>query len=287
MSKLQQRTALVGVLVAISLALLWLNGTGRLEGVKSAVSLPFTAMQRSVARAWGNVVEIFQKNPDAEAVRQENTELQAEVNRLQTRVTELEENEAALKTLSGLVNYARTQPQNDYLAANVIGRDPSPFLKYILLDRGSDDGVRRDMPVVTDAGLVGKVVEVTSQACKVELIVDSNSAVNALLQKSRERGVVVGELAGGVVMQYVSQQVVIEPGEPVLTSGLGGTYPAGILIGTVSAVQKLNYEVLQQADVTPGADFTHLEIVLIIVNFKPIDLEPFFNATPTPVVPAP
>jgi rod shape-determining protein MreC len=107
------------------------------------------------------------------------------------------------------------------------------------------------------------------------------------LQKSRERGVVVGELAGGVVMQYVSQQVVIEPGEPVLTSGLGGTYPAGILIGTVSAVQKLNYEVLQQADVTPGADFTHLEIVLIIVNFKPIDLEPFFNATPTPVVPAP
>ena len=287
MSKFQQRTALVGLLVVISLALLWLNGTGRLEVVKSAVSLPFTAMQRSVARAWGNVTEIFRKNPDAEALRQENAELKAEVNRLQTRVTELEENEAALKTLSGLVNYARTQPQNDYLAANVIGRDPSPFLKYIILDRGSDDGVRRDMPVVTDAGLVGKVVEVTSQACKVELIVDSNSAVNALLQKSRERGVVVGELAGGVMMQYVSQQIVIEPGEPVLTSGLGGTYPEGILIGTVSAVQKLNYEVLQQADVTPGVDFSHLEIVLIIVNFKPIDLGPFFNATPTPIAPAP
>src|SRR5439155_22095745 len=116
----------------------------------------------------------------------------------------------------------------------------------------------------TDSGLVGRVVEVTSAACKVLLIIDSSSAVNARLQKSREEGVAVGQLAGGLQMQYLSQQAVVEPGDLVLTSGLGGTYPADIILGTVNAVHKLDYEVLQNADLTPGVDFKRLEMVVII-----------------------
>ncbi len=285
MSKFRRRSILVAILLTISAGLLGLNQAGRLEPVKYLLQTPLTVLQRSVSRTWDGVSSLFQDNPEAEALRQQNAELQAQVNQLQTRIVQLEEDQAALQTLSGLVSYARTQPENRYLAANVIGRDPSPFLRYILLDRGSDDGVRRDMPVVTDHGLVGKIVEVTSQASKVQLVVDASSAVNALLQKSRERGVVTGQLAGGLVMQYISQQVTVEPGERVLTSGLGGTYPQDIVIGAVSAVQKLNYEVLQQAEVIPGVDFSRLEIVLIIVSFKPIDLGPFFQNTPTPAAP--
>jgi rod shape-determining protein MreC len=73
----------------------------------------------------------------------------------------------------------------------------------------------------------------------------------------------------------------------VLTSGLGGTYPQGLVIGTVGAVQQLNYEVLQSADVVPAVDFNRLEIVLIITNFQPVDFSPFFQTTPTPAPPAP
>ncbi len=285
MSKFQRRSILVVVLLAASLGLLGLDRAGALAPVKNTLGTSMTVLQRSVARTWASVAGLFQSNPDAESLRRQNAELQAQVNQLQARVIQLEEDQTALKTLSGLVNYARTQPDYRYLAANVIGRDPSPFLRYLLLDRGSDDGIRRDMPVVTDQGLVGKIVEVTSQASKVQLIVDSGSAVNALLQKSRERGVVSGQLAGGLIMQYISQQVTVEPGERVLTSGLGGAYPQGLFIGAVSAVQKLNYEVLQQAEVTPGVDFGRLEIVLIIVSFKPLDLGPFFQITPTPAAP--
>ena len=285
MSKFQRRSILVAVLLAASVGLLGLDRAGALTPVKNALGTPLTVLQRSVARTWASVAGLFQNNPDAESLRRQNAELEAQVNQLQARVIQLEEDQTALKTLSGLVNYARTQPDHRYLAANVIGRDPSPFLRYLLLDRGSDDGVRRNMPVVTDQGLVGKIVEVTSQASKVQLIVDSGSAVNALLQQSRERGVVSGQFAGGLIMQYISQQVTVEPGERVLTSGLGGTYPQGLFVGTVSAVQKLNYEVLQQAEVTPGVDFGRLEIALIIVSFKPLDLGPFFQITPTPAAP--
>ena len=94
----------------------------------------------------------------------------------------------------------------------------------------------------------------------------------------------VGQLAGGLQMQFISQQAQMEPGDVVVTSGLGGIYPAAIVIGTVSAIEKQDYEVLQSADLATTVDFNRLEIVLIIVNFKPVDLSTFFEPTPTPAV---
>jgi rod shape-determining protein MreC len=287
MTKFQTRSILVVVLALASLGLLGLNQTGLLDPVKDVLLIPLTALQRGLAQAWGNVSGVFEPRPDVAALQQQNAELEAEVNRLRAQITELEEDRAALNTLSGLLNYARTQPDNQYLAANVIGLDPSPFVKFIILDRGSNAGVISGLPVVNEQGLVGKVVEVTGDSSKVQLIVDASSAVNAYLQNSRERGVVVGQLAGGLEMQDISQQVEVQPGEKVLTSGLGGLYPPGLVIGAVSAVEKLNYEVLQRADITPAVDFSRLEIVLIILNFKRRDFDPFFQATPTPPAAAP
>jgi rod shape-determining protein MreC len=287
MSKLQTRSILVVVFVLASLGLLGLNQSGSLGPVKGALLLPLTALQNWVAQTWNGAEALFQRTPDAEALRQRNAELEAENARLKAQAAAAAEDRATLNTLSRLLDYARTQPENTYLAANVIGLDPSPFLNYVILDRGSDAGVTSGMPVVTDQGLVGRIVEVTATSAKVQLVVDGASAVNALLQTSRERGVVVGQLAGGLEMQNITQQAKIEPGEVVLTSGLGGRFPPGIIIGTVNATQKLNYEVLQKADITPAVDFNRLEIVLIIANFTPRDFSPFFQATPTAPAPAP
>ena len=171
---------------------------------------------------------------------------------------------------------------NLYLAANVIGFDTSPFLSYIFLDRGSNDNIRRDMPVVTEAGLVGRVVEVTATACKVLLITDPNPPVNARVVRSRAAGVVVGQTAGSLTLQYLAQEAEVQPGDVVITSGLGGKYPEGIVIGTVTVVQRQDYEVQQTAVLVSPIDFRALEMALIITSFQPIDFEPFSQPTPAP-----
>jgi len=282
MSKFQARSLLVVILVVASLGLIGLSVTGTLGPVKNLLLAPLSIMQRGVASAWGSLSGVFHAHPAEDQLLKRNAELEAQVTALEAQVAQLQENQADFKVLSELLSFERDRPENQYLPANLLGRDPSPYLSYLILDRGSDDGVRKDMPVVTGNGLVGKVVEVTSSACKVLPIIDAASSVNARLLKTREEGVVAGQLAGGLQLQYISQQVTLELGETVVTSGLGGLYPPDLIIGTVNAVQKQNYEVLQNADLTPAVDFNRLEIVLIITNFKPIDFSPFFQPTPAP-----
>ena len=278
MSKLQPRTLLVILLVGVSLGLLVFGGAAWLAPAREALETPLAVLQRAVAGLWGRVAESLQADPSVEALQQQVSALEAENSRLRAENVQLRESESQLRILSGLVEYARSQPDAKYLTANLIGRDTSPLLTTLIFDRGSDDGVIRGMPVVTGDGLVGRVVEVSPQACKVQPLTDPASAVAARLQTSRETGVVVGQLGGGLEMQFITQQTRVSPGEVVLTSGLGGSFPAG----TVSAVQQLDYEVLQKADLTPAVDVNRLEIVLIITNFTPVDLSPFFRTTPTP-----
>jgi rod shape-determining protein MreC len=287
MSRLQSRTIFVALLLAAILALLALNQSGRLDGLKSLLSTPLSALQRGVSGITTGISQTFGGGADAGALRQENADLKAQVAQLQKRIVDLQEGQADLTLLSGLLNYARSQPDNQYAAANVIGRDSSPFLSYIIIDLGTDKGVARDQPVVTDNGLVGTVVAVTCCSARVRLVTDPDSAVNARLQQSRDEGIAVGRFGGGLELQYLSQQAQVKTGDLVLTSGLGGSYPQGIVLGTVSAVQRQAFDVLQTASLTPGVDFNRLEIVLVITNFKPVDLNPILAPAPTAAAPSP
>jgi rod shape-determining protein MreC len=286
-SRLQSRTVFVALLVAAIVALLLLNQTGRLDEIKSVLLTPLGALQRGVAGATAGLAQALGGHPDDATLRQENEDLKAQVAQLQKRNVDLQENLVDLNLLSGLLNYARSVPENRYAAANVIGRDSSPFLSYIIIDRGTDDGVARDQPVVTDNGLVGTIVAVTCCSARVRLITDPDSAVTARLQQSRDECVAVGRYGGGLELQFCSQQAQIKSGDVVLTSGLGGRYPEGIVLGTVSAVQRQAFDVLQTASLTPGVDFSRLEIVLVVTNFKPIDLSPILQPAPTPAGAAP
>jgi rod shape-determining protein MreC len=216
---------------------------------------------------------------DVISLRQRNAELEAEVSRLQTQIVELQQQVTETQILAALVDFSHANPESTYKAAAVIGRDPSPFLHYIIINRGSSDGIRRGMPVVTNQGLVGRVDAVIADAARVQLLTDPGIAVNARLQAAETDGILTGSVTGDLTMDMISQDAHVEPGDVVFTSGLGGDYPPDLLIGQVVNVRKRDYELFQQASILPAVDFSQLEIVLVITNFRPVDISPLLPET--------
>jgi rod shape-determining protein MreC len=216
---------------------------------------------------------------DITSLRARNAELEAQVSQLQTQVIELQQRVNETEILAALVDFSRSNPENTYKAAAVIGRDPSPFLHYIIINRGSNDDIRRGMPVVTNQGLVGRVDAVIADAARVQLITDPASSINIYLQNADTNAVLLGSVTGDVSLDLISQDAVVQPGDLILTSGLGGGYPQDLIIGQVVTVRSLEYELFQQATVQPAVDFTRLEIVLVITNFRPVDISPLVPAT--------
>ena len=211
---------------------------------------------------------------DIASLRQRNSELETEVSELQAQVIQLQQQAGQTQILAALVDFAQARPENRYEAAAVIGEDPSPFLQYVIINRGSNSGILRGMPVVTNQGLVGRVDAVIADAARIQLITDPASNVNVRLQNAEVDASLVGSLTGDVSLQLVPQDISLQPGDLVLTSGLGGGYPPDLIVGQVVNVRKRDFDLFQQASVQPVVDFTRLQIVLVIVNFKPVDISP-------------
>jgi len=267
------RSLAAGILVLIALALLVLSLSGFLNSIRGMALTPVAAVQGWIAIRFTTLRNLLAAPSDVAILRQQNAELQAEVAQLQREVIALREQAAEAEILGALLNYARSNPESRYLATNVIGRDVSPYLRSVWIGSGTDAGIARGMPVVTERGLVGRVVEAFPTAARVQLITDPQSAVNVRLQDSRADGVTIAQPNGELWMDQVNQGVEITPGELVLTSGLGGGYPPDITVGQVASVRARDYELFQQAVLQPGVNFEDLEIVLVITSFQPIPVE--------------
>jgi rod shape-determining protein MreC len=211
---------------------------------------------------------------DIISLRTRNAELEAQVSQLQTQVIELQQRVNETEILAALVDFSRTNPDSTYKAAAVIGRDPSPFLHYIIINRGSNDDIRRGMPVVTNQGLVGRIDAVIADAARVQLITDPASSVNIYLQNADTNAVLLGSVTGDVSLDMISQNVAVEPNDIIFTSGLGGGYPPDLIIGQVVTLRSLEFELFQKATVQPAVDFSRLDIILVITNFRPVDITP-------------
>lgn len=219
---------------------------------------------------------------DVLTLRQQNAGLESEIAGLQTQIIQLQQQLTDTEILAALVDFSHSNPESSYKAAAVIGRDPSPFLHYIIINSGSNDGLRRGMPVVTNQGLVGRIDAVIADAARVQLVTDPASAVNVRLQNADTDALLVGSVTGDLSLDMISQDIPLQQGDVVLTSGLGGEYPADLLIGQILNIRKRDYELFQEASVQSTVDFSRLEIVLVITNFKPIDIAPL---VPVEVIP--
>lgn len=270
------------VLILIVAGLILLALGGYLTPVSRYVVTPVVSAQTWLASRYQAIQNLVSAPQDLTRLRQRNTELEAEVSRLESQIIDLQQQLSETRILSALVDFARVHPENRYLAASVIGRDPSPFLQYVIINRGSDDGLRRGMPVVTQQGLVGRISKVTAGAATVQLISDAAAKVNVRIEPSRAQALLQGQITGEVSLDMIPQAAKVQVGDLVLTSGLGGNYPDNILIGQITGVRRRDYDIFQQASVQPVVDFSQLEIVLVITNFRPVDISPL---VPTPGAP--
>ncbi len=263
---------IVFVLIAVGMIALALGGY--LTSLSRILLNPLVEVQAWVYSRYQVAQDILRAPQDLARLQQRNLQLEAQVSQLQAQIIDLQQQLTEARILSALVDFARANPENRYQAAAVIGRDPSPFLRYIIINRGSDDNIRRGMPVVTQQGLVGRVDAVTANAARVQLITDSAAVVNAKIQPSGAQAVLKGQITGDLLLDLIPQGASINVGDLVLTSGLGGGYPPNIVIGQIAGIRSQPQDIFQSATVQSVVDFNQLEIVLVIVNFRPVNIEP-------------
>jgi rod shape-determining protein MreC len=267
------------VLVAIGLVALALGGY--FNPVTNWFSRITVNAQTWVSGRYMAVVDFFTVPHDVASLQQRNAQLEADVAQLQTQVIGLQQQVTETNILSALVDFARANPAYSYKAAAVIGRDPSPFLRYVIINVGSNEGILPGMPVVTEKGLVGRVDAVISEAARVQLVTDAASSINVRTQASNTEAMLVGSITGDLSLDMIPQDANVQVGDVVLTSGLGGNYPANLLVGQVVSVKKQQSELFQQAAIQPNVDYNLLQFVLVIADFKPVDITPLIG-TPGP-----
>lgn len=262
------------VLVLIVLGIAFFALSGYMNKVIDRLMGPVIRVQSTVMERLNFVVNLFSISQTEVELAAENEELKKQVAELQNYIIQLQQNLNEADILYALLGFARSSPDEQYIPAKVIGKDPSPFLKYILIDQGSDQGIRSGMPVVTNKGLVGRIEAVTASASRVKLITDSTSMINAVIVDADAECMVQGSITGDVTIEMVSQDVKLEPGQIVQTSGLGGDFPADFIIGQVLNVNQINNEIFQSASILPAEDFNSLQAVLVVSNFSPANTAP-------------
>jgi len=274
------RVVVIVVLVGTAVLLSILDSTGNLNSVFSFVRDPMTTILSWTSGRAETVSSTLSGPRDLRTAQEQITLLEAQLDVLERENEELREIQGEYQLLLDLFNRARQSPEYTRQTASVIGRDTSPSIRSIIIDKGSDDGIRVGMPVESARGLVGRIFRTTQHSAQVALITDNASAIPARLGNSRATGLLRGGgLGGSLVMDWVDLKYQVEVGEVALTSGLGGEFPQDIVIGRVSEVERSEAELSQQAIVQPAVDFDALEIVFVITDFQPINID-IFNDPP-------
>lgn len=221
--------------------------------------------QTAVSKFSGYAGSIKKNYLDLIGVRQENEQLRQEL--LQYKAANIEYREALATNvrLKKLLELKESLPPPT-LTAEIIGKDPSLWFRTLTINRGSSDGVQKGMPVVTVEGVVGQVLTSSPSYSKVLLATDPNSAIDVITQKTRVQGIVKGLGREAFGLNYVLKSAVVEKGDFVLTSGLGGIFPKGLVVGTISEITKSRRGMFQKIEIAPAVDFSQLEHLIIIMK---------------------
>ena len=201
-------------------------------------------------------------------VREENAHLRLELTRVKSDQARLAELETENRHLSELLELRDVLGLNA-VAANVIGSDATGLSHTLILASGESNGLRPGMAVLSNQGVVGKIIAVSPHASRVLLIDDHNSALDGFDQRSRARGIVAGLVDDGLILKYTDRSEDIRAGDPVVTSGLDGIFPRGLLVGTIKYVHREGPGLFLNVSIAPAVEFRGLEQVLIVTQPPP------------------
>jgi rod shape-determining protein MreC len=229
----------------------------------------------NLEHGWGNYISLRHTRQDDEALR-------AELDRLKVRNAELEGRALEANRLAGMLNFRQAHAGVPMAAAHVIGGSPDSGSLVVYIDRGSRDGMRRDMGVITPDGVVGKLLAVYPDTSQVLLIGDKESGVGALLASSRTQGVVRGSGTPELTMDYVTKDVKVSPGETVLTSGQDRIFPKDLPVAIVAEAAPDKKTPFMQIRLKPAAHLDRLEEVLVLLTRQELDLKKEAEANPAP-----
>jgi rod shape-determining protein MreC len=273
--------ALLLILMAMAIISTHRGNPGRLGpfdefiyGIAKPLQWGLTSLSNGVKAFWNDYVHLVY-------VQQENEVLHRRLRGLEQQITDYRELKALNERLRRLLDF-KNRFERPTVAGQVIGDDSTGWFQTLLIDKGRRHGLRSGMPVMAPDGIVGQTIECALGTSKVLLIIDRNSAVDVMIQRSRTRGVLEGTSKSQVcLMKYVDRVADVAVGDRVITSGLGGIFPKGLLVGRVSSVVREGYGLFQKVEVTPHVDFHRLEEVLVVLDQEriPAGTEPL-NGSP-------
>ncbi len=222
----------------------------------------------ALARISGGAQSIVNNYLELVHVREDNQRLRAELAKVTGDRARLAELEVENQHLGELVELRDVLGLKG-VAANVIGSDATGLSHTLILSSGSSEGLRAGMAVLSNQGVVGKIIATSPHASRVLLIDDHNSALDGFDQRSRTRGIVAGLVDDGLILKYVDRSQDLRPGDTIVTSGLDGIFPRGLLVGAVKSVHREGPGLFLSIGIAPGVDFRSLEQVLVVTQQPP------------------
>ena len=277
------------VFVVVSLfCIIFFAARGRFQAPVSsqAVSLVLSPFQQATDWVANEIRYVTSVVWEVSTLYEENKMLRNEVEQL--RGINLQANEALAENerLRTMIGYQHSARQFDLVAARVIGRESETWSSMIVIDRGTLNGIQNDMPVVTPQGLVGRVVEAGPNSSKVQLILDPRSSVGTIVQRAESRvtGIVQGDMDNPTMPQMVNipKNADVVEGDVIVTSGFGGIYPKGIIVGLVSSLKNDDGGLLKIGVLESAVDFQKLEDVMVITASREAPPEPIKPPVQTP-----
>jgi len=278
---------LAWVLLILALVLIVLSESGALDPVEGLLSFIVAPVERAVSAIVHGVGSVTGKTRDVIELQQRVAELASANEALVQENFRLREYQAENEELRRQLNFHQENPTYGSIGADVVeqgctifpcgdvvGEDTNPYLRFVIITVGSQDGVAVGMPVVTGgAAMIGRIARTSPNLSYVQLINDPASLVTAMLQQSRVMGVVEGTEEGQLLMTNILPDEEVAEGETIITSSIGGMLPRGLILGQVESVIYVESDLFQKAVMRPALDFRRIETVLVITEFPQPDLE--------------